>query len=453
MSENELFDHKVVPVMDSVMAEILRHQKEEQKAHMNSRQFLMASAVGPDGGMTAQAASLESLRYTGEWSSRHTEDFITMVSEELKRQEIEVTPELEHLMIDKMIRDDIPRSSIDYIMRKAATSSIFYLPYALSRSPLENNIAEEAERRYVPSIAEKSAGYLIGAASDALVMGGGWSAAARFAGADLALNTIVDAVDRHKDENVPDVVSSKETEVVQEEQPSLTIPDIQEEQTQSTVPLEKKEEPQKAEEHPSVSSADRTNSNGWNGVLGALGLDGITDITHNLGYVLAMIPDLLVAMLTGRSDFTLKGNLMPVASIMAGLFVRNPLLKMLLVGMGGANLLNKAGHEILGKEANQQRRVIYRQYEEEPLDCRIKDAELKGSCLVATIDGIPCMVSLPHSVIGAYNEGMLPLSTLCNAVLRRSDEKKMTAQNNHQQATSERYASENEETSRTLTQR
>ena len=36
---------------------------------------------------------------------------------------------------------------------------------------------------------------------------------------------------------------------------------------------------------------------------------------------------------------------MPIASIVAGMFVRNPLLKMTLIGFGGANLLNKAGHE------------------------------------------------------------------------------------------------------------
>jgi hypothetical protein len=31
------------------------------------------------------------------------------------------------MMIEKMIKDEIPKSSIDYIMRKAATNTIFYL--------------------------------------------------------------------------------------------------------------------------------------------------------------------------------------------------------------------------------------------------------------------------------------------------------------------------------------
>ena len=55
-------------------------------------------------------------------------------------------------------------------------------------------------------------------------------------------------------------------------------------------------------------------------------------------------------LFTGKTQSLRFGdNLLPIASIVAGLFVRNPLLKMLLVGLGGANLLNKAGHEALGR--------------------------------------------------------------------------------------------------------
>ena len=33
----------------------------------------------------------------------------------------------------------------------------------------------------------------------------------------------------------------------------------------------------------------------------------------------------------------LEDNMLPIASIVAGMFVRNPLLKMLLIGLGGMN--------------------------------------------------------------------------------------------------------------------
>ena len=56
--------------------------------------------------------------------SKHTEDYVQMVKDELKKQHIAVTPEIEKMMIEKMIKDEIPKSSIDYIMRKAATNTI-----------------------------------------------------------------------------------------------------------------------------------------------------------------------------------------------------------------------------------------------------------------------------------------------------------------------------------------
>ena len=60
-----------------------------------------------------------------------------------------------------MIKDEVPKSSIEYIIRKAATNTIFYLPQAMNKSPLEKHISEQAERQYNPSRIEKGAGYAI----------------------------------------------------------------------------------------------------------------------------------------------------------------------------------------------------------------------------------------------------------------------------------------------------
>ena len=114
------------------MRDLRLKQSEEIAIHTSSLPYIMAGAAGPDGGMSAQAASLASLRYTGKWNSKHTEDYIQMVKDELKKQHITVTPEIEKMMIEKMIKDEIPKSSIDYIMRKAATNTIFYLPRLLT---------------------------------------------------------------------------------------------------------------------------------------------------------------------------------------------------------------------------------------------------------------------------------------------------------------------------------
>ena len=73
-----------------------------------------------------------------------------MVKKELKLVGVTVDAAMEKKMIDKMIKDKIPRSSIEYIIRKAATSTLFYLPQEVAKSPLEKSMDAEAERRYNP---------------------------------------------------------------------------------------------------------------------------------------------------------------------------------------------------------------------------------------------------------------------------------------------------------------
>ena len=126
-SNDKLFRTKVLPIMDKVMRDLRLKQSEEMAIHTSSLPYIMAGAAGPDGGMSAQAASLASLRYTGKWNSKHTEDYIQMVKDELKKQHIIVTPEIEKMMIEKMIKDEIPKSSltISCVKQQQTPSSIF----------------------------------------------------------------------------------------------------------------------------------------------------------------------------------------------------------------------------------------------------------------------------------------------------------------------------------------
>ena len=186
------------------------------------------------------------------------------------------------------------------------------------------------------------------------------------------------------------------------------------------------------------------NSNGWEGLLKNFGLDGFSDIGNNLGYVIAMLPDILVGLFTGKTQsLGLKDNMMPIAAILAGMFVKNPLLKMTLIGMGGANLLNKAGHEVLANKRkgndtnsasygnNTTQTMQYKSYPDEPLNPRIANPVLQGNCLVTTIDRVPCTIQLPEHVVGAYLAGALPLNTLANAVLAKSDQMRQMAEHNY----------------------
>jgi hypothetical protein len=468
-NNDKLFRTKVLPIMNKVMRDLRLKQSEEMAIHTSSLPYIMAGAAGPDGGMSAQAASLASLRYTGKWNSKHTEDYVQMVKDELKKQHISVTPGIEKMMIEKMIKDEIPKSSIDYIMRKAATNTIFYLPQALNKSPLENHITAQAEKRYNPSTLEKGTGYVLGAAADYMTMGGiggSWSGAAKFVGVDLALNAAIDKVGAKETDDVPLIIApehraeykatqAKRNQEQPKPKPKENTPTVERTTETQVQPVKEQKEVAQTQPEAQQEQPQQTNQNGWSGLLSSVGLNGISDIGHNLGYVLAMLPDMLVGIFTGNTkSLGLKDNMLPLASIVAGMFVRNPILKMVLIGMGGLNLLNKAGHEALdnhkgvsyGQGGNANVRGNYKVYEDEALNARISQPQIKGNCLIATIDKVPCTIALPDRVVDAYNQGALPLNTLANAVLAKNDQMRQMAAENY-------AASEQQAQTRTLAQR
>ena len=458
MTDREQFSTKVEPIMDRVMQDLRSRQAEEVRRFMRSPAYILSGISGPDGGMASQAIALDSLKVTGEWNSKTVEDYVEMVKAELRKEGITVTPQLEEMMIDKMAREQVPQSSIDYILRKASGNSIFGLPEEARKTPLQREIEERAEEMYNPSKVEKGIGWGLGAAADFATMGGlggGVASGLKFVGADLALNAVIDTVDAHQRKAVPKVIApgheqewidantKKQEPAVSE---ALETKPVQEPATegkeegeekgkegQNTVDSQWKKEESALRKEVAPGSTEpqqqaaprRTNVGGWQGILTGLGLNGLGDIGRNAGYILAMLPDMLLGMFTGKTQsLGVRENLVPIASIMAGLFVKNPLLKMTLIGLGGANLLNKAGHEQLAKQEGMQQavpQVRYRQYEDEPLDPRIADAQVRGSNLIATLDGIPVTIALPEKVVDAYNQGALPLGKLANAVLERCD--------------------------------
>jgi len=174
-------------------------------------------------------------------------------------------------------------------------------------------------------------------------------------------------------------------------------------------------------------------------MISAAGLDGLGSVGRNLGYVISMLPNVLVGLFTGKTKgLGLKDNLLPIASILVGLFVRNPLLKTVLIGMGGLNLFNKAGKEAIEEQkaregVDPQETTRYRQYSDEPLNPRMQGVEIRGNSLFATVDGVPCTVQLPASALAAHQAGALPLNTLANAVLSKSDEVVRLTQENFEE--------------------
>lgn len=184
------------------------------------------------------------------------------------------------------------------------------------------------------------------------------------------------------------------------------------------------------------NTAQNPNIGGWGNAFESLGLNGFGDIGKNLGYVLAMLPDMIIGMFTGKTpNLKLQDNLMPLAAIVGGMFVKSPLLKLLLIGFGGANILNKAGHAAISDGLAKSNNVskTYKVYPDEPLNSRIVNPAMKGSSMIATVDGVPSVINISRDAADAYNKGAIPINTLANAVLRKYDENKALASQNYEQ--------------------
>ena len=556
------FDGKLVPMMKQVQ-DTLANKKVDEKGRYQSSLAGIFASVNPYADNTDYV-----LKHTGKWNSKTTEDYLAMcnqkiwkdktivkdlatiagewrnaVVKEIGRSKYDalskacgedlayayIAQRMENLMIGKLVKDNTPKSTMDYILRKAAQDSIWGLQEELMKSPLTAEIEARGEKAYKPSKTEKFAGKATASVVDAVTMGGigSWKSLATFVGSDMALGYALDTKkgntehckeqamelsiskgvfgqsgnafagfrSQAKKVNATDngylkSINSKLNNKIHIPQKAITrmawtdnsykFPFLQEQEKRNNpkykdVPLivapgkedaylkdkvkneaakvaeaeriikEKNETEALQEDAEQQQSEDtqqeqpeRDNSNGWDGLLKNFGLDGFCDIGNNLGYVIAMLPDILVGMFTGKTQsLGLKDNMMPIASILAGMFVKNPLLKMTLIGMGGANLLNKAGHEALAnkQEGNKSNvalgsntnAVRYKSYPDEPLNPRIANPVLQGNCLVATIDKVPYTIQLPEHVVGAYQAGALPLNTLANSILAKSDQMRLVA--------------------------
>ena len=556
------FDGKLVPMMKQVQ-DTLANKKVDEKGRYQSSLAGIFASVNPYADNTDYV-----LKHTGKWNSKTTEDYLAMcnqkiwkdktivkdlatiagewrnaVVKEIGRSKYDalskacgedlayayIAQRMENLMIGKLVKDNTPKSTMDYILRKAAQDSMWGLQEELMKSPLTAEIEARGEKAYKPSKTEKFAGKATASVVDAVTMGGigSWKSLATFVGSDMALGYALDTKKgntEHRKEQAMELsiskgvfgqsgnafagfrsqakkvnatdngylksINSKLNNKIHIPQKAITrmawtdnsykFPFLQEQEKRNNpkykdVPLivapgkedaylkdkakneaakvaeaeriikEKNEaeslqedaEQQQSEET-QQEQPERDNSNGWDGLLKNFGLDGFSDIGNNLGYVIAMLPDILVGMLTGKTQsLGLKDNMMPIAAVLAGMFVKNPLLKMTLIGMGGANLLNKAGHEALankqeGNESNvalgsNTNAVRYKSYPDEPLNPRITNPVLQGNCLVATIDKVPYTIQLPEHVVGAYQTGALPLNTLANSILAKSDQMRLVA--------------------------
>lgn len=198
-------------------------------------------------------------------------------------------------------------------------------------------------------------------------------------------------------------------------------------EAEENVPMQESTMP--ATEAASQTSAQQPTATGdytgWNALLGNIGLDGMGDTFNHLGFTLAMLPDMLLGVLTGKTKSIglNQQTMVPLASLLAGTFASNPMMKIPLMLYGGASLFNVAGQEALAEQRkNQSCAKRYKRYDDEPLDKRLNNPQIEGNVLLVDIDRVPRIVTLPPRVVDAYQTGALPLNTLANCILAKVDE-------------------------------
>lgn len=170
--QKDIFLSTVVPIMDKVRDDLSRKQAAEYGRHASSFGAVMAGAAGPDGGMASMDAYNATIHYIGKWNSKTVDDYIDLVKSELKKKGIAIDAVMEKKMIDHLIKQQMPKSTADYILRKAAQGSIFYVPQRARTSSLQDHIDKEGERRYHPSMASEITGNILSWASNAASTGG-----------------------------------------------------------------------------------------------------------------------------------------------------------------------------------------------------------------------------------------------------------------------------------------
>ena len=569
------FNTSFAPVMERVQSNLQERQLQELKDYKSSASGVLTAMADASHMMPGIDSSLTHLQVAGKWNSKTTDDYLNMVRKEIggnkthqsdialiaaewrkatineigraayDRASKQLGTDLayayidyrfEQLMLSRMADNRMPKSSIEYVLKKAGQRSIFGLSQMLTESAADNEISNRIEAKYKPSTIEKGAVRATAFGMDVVAMGGvgSWGTLAKLGGAEIVMNGFEDytkskqkgnrplsieecisqGVFGSKDNIFPDIkAKSKKIQSWEDsyvlslnnrlsnkmgiltEKPEFYggfnlgitpssfaynkplsqnsqsnregIPSViafgkedeyreSQRKRQATQSQEKESAAENlikqatdnntntsdSSEQPFVQAVQQSQSNtqhsagmqddnnlsGWGCLLSTFGLDGLSATGKNLGYVIAMLPEILFGAFTGKSkDLGLGDNLIPIASVLMGVFVKNPLLKMTLLGLGGANLLNKAGKEALSAEDKSVQAVQtvhpvrYKQYADEELNSRIANLSIQGNALLCTIDRVQATISLPPTTLAAYEAGALPLNILANAILARHD--------------------------------
>ena len=203
------FNDHLSPVMRKVRNDLTEKQVEEMREYKKSHIGRMHDVRGSMYNLSDD--SVDVLRRTGEWNSKSTEDYVEMCREEIasssairsdltlladewrntlvrevgKERYDDISTKLgndlalayvdyrmEQLMIERMVTERMPKSSLEYIIREASSNSLLGISHAPFQSPLDTEIERRSETAYQPGIAEKGIGRALAFGADMVATGG-----------------------------------------------------------------------------------------------------------------------------------------------------------------------------------------------------------------------------------------------------------------------------------------
>lgn len=179
----------------------------------------------------------------------------------------------------------------------------------------------------------------------------------------------------------------------------------------------------------------------WGGLAESFGLDGAGDMAGNLGYTLGMLPDMIYGMLSGKSkNLSIENNIFPLMCIFGGMFIRNPILRIMLLALGGINMLNKGFKEYSDVEQGRRQAVAFKSRPDEEVSQRIGGFEMIDGTDSATvvIDGTHYVINMDADTADAYRSGKVAKGALLNTVLDRFDEQASYASESYERLIAER---------------
>ena len=411
------------------------------------------------------------------------------------------------MMVEKLTEMKVPKNSIEYVAEKAIKETTFGSFLVDCRSQLDKDIDLLAEKNYNPTPLERDVAQTLSAAMDASAVGGigAFSVATWFtldiwyrgvkssntspqkeysktalaaslaeyeqfkqeaAATDPRYNDRVQRLAGKLNNQVYDLAEPvKKMGPVTEQEMDVSIKTFAEraERVSGKTLAEAREEAASrqateeasrraeqgaySQQQAGTEKSARSSADGWEGTIwDKIGLGGLSKNVplSNFGYIVAMLPNLMVSILTGKNDMAKDWqNLVPLASVFGGLFMKNPVLKMLMIGYGGFTLLNKSAEQVnaakkgelyvgkggrpLGVSQQGTQQTVYRRYDDEPLNARITDVRIGslpsmgGAKFTAKIDDVEYYCIVSKNVYDAYQTGALPLNTLANTVLAKKD--------------------------------